>query len=244
MDGTGASGVTLDPTKGNVYQVQFQWLGFGMIKFYVEDGSAGTFVNVHNVQYANENTVLSIINPTLPVYVGATNFSNTSEVIVKTGSMMAGTQGIKQQVGINFGASVLTSPGTAAEVPILSLRNKEVFQSVLNRVELKIMFISASVEHTKPVSINFWASPALVGAAWSDVSTNASVTQIDTAATSFSGGSKLFSLSLGSKGTEVVELTNPLTGILRPGETITATAVPESLTSHSAAVSFNWVEDF
>ena len=37
FDGNGITGATLDPTKGNVYQITYQWLGFGAISFFIED---------------------------------------------------------------------------------------------------------------------------------------------------------------------------------------------------------------
>jgi hypothetical protein len=34
LDGTGNSGIDLDITKGNVFKIDYQWLGFGTINFY------------------------------------------------------------------------------------------------------------------------------------------------------------------------------------------------------------------
>jgi len=39
----------LDPQKGNVYKIEFQYLGFGDINFYVEDPATGTFCLVHQI---------------------------------------------------------------------------------------------------------------------------------------------------------------------------------------------------
>jgi ankyrin repeat protein len=243
MDGTGDSGITLDPTKGNVYQIQYQWLGFGMIKFFIENGTTGRFVNVHNIQYANQNTTLSVLNPALPCYVGAINTTNTSNITVKTGSMMAGVEGRKEQTGLNFGVDNRKTNTGATEIPILAIRNHIVYNNLLNRVDIKLTFISASVEHNKPVTVNFWANPTLVAASWSDVNTS-SVAEYDTSATSFSGGRKLFSLSLGRTGNETIQLTDRLAGLLHPGDTLVATSIPASGADSETAVAFNWVEDF
>ena len=67
MDGTGPSGQTLDVTKGNVYKIQYQWLGFGHIVFSIENSSNGILQEVHRIRYANLNTVSTINNPSLPV---------------------------------------------------------------------------------------------------------------------------------------------------------------------------------
>jgi len=244
FDGNGDSGVTLDPTKGNVYQLQYQWLGFGMIKFFIENGTTGNMVNVHNIQYANANTVLSAVNPSFPCYVGAINTTNTSNITVSTGSLMAGVQGLKEITGLNNGASAAKVNTGATEIPILSIRNKVVYQNKLNRVDVKLSYMSSSAEHTKAVTVNFYANATLVAASWVDVSTNTSVVEKDTSATSFSGGRKLFSLALGKTGNETIQLTNALAGLLHPGDVLTATSIPASGNNSETSISFNWTEDF
>jgi len=62
LDGNGPSGFIIDPTKGNVYQIQLQWLGFGAITFYVEDNS-GHFTAFHQIKYTNRNLTPSLIIP-------------------------------------------------------------------------------------------------------------------------------------------------------------------------------------
>jgi hypothetical protein len=243
MDGTGTSSVTLDPTKGNVYQIQYQWLGFGMIRFFIENAATGRMVNVHNIQYANANTVLSVVNPAFPCYVGAINTTNTSDLVVKTGSMMAGVEGRKEQTGLNFGWDNAIVNAGATEKPVLAIRNKIIFNSLLNRVDVKLTFMSASVDHTKPMTVNFYANPTLVAASWTDVNTN-SVVEYDTSASSFSGGTRLFSLALGRTGNETIQLTDRLAGLLHPGDTLVATMIPASGNNSEAACAFNWVEDF
>ena len=41
LDGSGPSGMTLDPQKGNVYQIAYQYLGYGNAFFGVEDPETG-----------------------------------------------------------------------------------------------------------------------------------------------------------------------------------------------------------
>ncbi len=49
----------LSPTKGNVYKMQYQYLGFGQLRFFIEDQQTGGFILVHTIDYANRNTVPS-----------------------------------------------------------------------------------------------------------------------------------------------------------------------------------------
>ena len=57
----------LNPQMGNVYQIQFQYLGFGAISFYVESSITGEFELAHQIEFANNNTTPSVSNPTFRV---------------------------------------------------------------------------------------------------------------------------------------------------------------------------------
>jgi hypothetical protein len=53
LDGSGPSGITLDVTKGNIYEMEFQWFGVGPIRYRING------ILVH--QEVNENT-LAVFN--------------------------------------------------------------------------------------------------------------------------------------------------------------------------------------
>jgi hypothetical protein len=65
MDGTGESGVILDPTKANILAIDYEWLGVGRVRFgfFV----AGTIVYVHEFLNANKNIVVYMSSPNLPL---------------------------------------------------------------------------------------------------------------------------------------------------------------------------------
>jgi hypothetical protein len=243
MDGSGPSGMTLDPTKGNVYQITFQYLGYGGIVYSIEDESTGLLTPVHFIPYTNANTRPSLDNPTLPLYAGAINAANTSNLTVNCGSMMGSIQGKDQLTGPRFGYEQTRTNITSSEVPIISLASPYVFRSLRNRVKSKILRIALAVEHTKPVRVRFYVNPTLTGAAWADVSANISVMKYDTTATAFTGGTFLAEIPLGKAGNYVVELSaDDFAGVIEPGNYITATAEANSGTNAEVTVAFNWVE--
>ena len=53
LDGNGYSGATLDPTKLNVFQINFRWLGAGQIRFSIENPLNGDMIVFHEIRYAN-----------------------------------------------------------------------------------------------------------------------------------------------------------------------------------------------
>lgn len=246
FDGTGLTGETLDPTKGNVYQITYQWLGFGKISFFIEDPDTGEYHEVHVIQYANANTTPSLSSPTQPTMISAENSSNTSDISVQTGSMGAFTDGTSELIGPRFGVDASVTLGaTSAETPFLTIRCKEVHQGKLNTNFIKILLAACSVEHSKPVSLVFYRNATLTGASFSDYSTNTSALQTDTSATSFSGGKQLFSVALGKTGNTIFDLSgDKFNGVIKAGDSVTVTIKPKSGNAAEATVSLNLVELF
>jgi hypothetical protein len=70
MDGTGPSGFNLNPSMGNVYQIDIQYLGFGPIVFKVEVPHAGNnpaFVTCHSINFNNSQASTSVSQPSFPL---------------------------------------------------------------------------------------------------------------------------------------------------------------------------------
>lgn len=241
MDGSGPSGITLDPTKGNVYQIRYQWLGFGMMTFGIQDSDVGAFQTVHQIKYANSNTIPSVQNPTLPICVQAKNTSNTSDMVIKTASLAGFTEGRDEELGVMTGASAQNTGVTSTEIPILSVRSKVVFQSVLNRSKIKILTGTVSTDATKTISIRVLINPTLTGSSWADLSTNTSVVQIDTTATACAGGTEVFVFNMGKTDTQIVDVSG-LGMYLLPGSHMTITAAAVSGTGHDVTIATNWRE--
>ena len=70
LNGSGASGVTLNPTKGNVFQIGIQYLGFGVVTFQVEvcpsNSNDAQFVTVHTIKFPNTQTTTNVSQPSFP----------------------------------------------------------------------------------------------------------------------------------------------------------------------------------
>lgn len=241
LDGTANSEVdfVLDPTKGNVFDINFQWLGFGNIIFSIENPETGRFVTVHEVHYSNTNTVPSIQNPTLPAYASSINTTNTSNITLNVGSMMAANEGSVHPTGLFAGAENKVTISGTAETPVISIRNNEVYQSKSNRIQMKVELVTVSVEHTKPCIVRFYAAPTLVGTSWSDYNAAISPLQVDKSATSHTGGFLLLAVTLGKTGSTIIDLNREHQGPLRVGTHFTATAEPFSGNGAEVTVCFN-----
>lgn len=65
LDGTGASGYTLDPTKTNILYMDLEWLGVGAVRVgFVIDGK---FIVAHTFLNANNLTTVYMTSPNLPI---------------------------------------------------------------------------------------------------------------------------------------------------------------------------------
>jgi hypothetical protein len=245
MDGTGPSKMTLDHTKGNVYHIQYQWLGFGQIQHFIEDDIDGDLHLVHTVLYANNNTVPSLNNPTLRLCLSVVNTSNTSDIVLKSSSMVGGIQGKDAEGGL-FNATTLetTSIGTT-ETPVLSIHNHTIYQSVVNKVEarldyLGVSFVASSAK--KPALVRVTLNPTLTAASFAAINANTSVMRKDTSATAMSGGTVIFAQSM----TESAALNLDFAGRnikIEPGDTLTI-SLEASNGTIDPDVSLGWKELF
>lgn len=65
LDGSGASGITLDPSKTQILFLDMEWLGVGRVRMGFNIN--GTFIVVHSFDHANVEDVAYISNPNLPM---------------------------------------------------------------------------------------------------------------------------------------------------------------------------------
>ena len=191
LDGSGASGMILDVSKGNVYEVQFQWLGFGAIRFEVE-APEGTFIHVHTIEYTNTNTVPVLQNPTLPICYAVKNGGTTTDITVKSSSIAIFTEGQIFKSGPTNSVVGTAAGDLTTETSVLALKNGSVFQGVSNRVNIQPLRLTFSANGTggaKFTTLKVHIDPVLGGdPVFTDVDTNHSPVSFDVAVTTLSGG--------------------------------------------------------
>jgi hypothetical protein len=232
FDGTGITGTTIDPTKLNVYQIVYQYLGAGNIFFFLEDGIDGQFHLVHTIRYANANTAPSISNPHLPLEIEVKNTSNTSDIVVKSGSMSGGTDGVIQLVGPRRALSANSgSINAATETPIIVIKNSPVFGGKANTNKIKVINIGASAIVTSgnsSATVKLIKNAAITAASYTAVDASNSIVEYDTAATASTGGTIIASAEV-LAGTSISfdsEDYNDL--VLEAGDTLTVATVASS----------------
>ena len=249
LDGTGISGVTIDLTKGNVWQIKFQYLGFGAQFISVEDRVTGALVQVHTAPYANTNTSPSVHNPNFHHSIWANNGATTSDIVVKSASYAYFIEGLTKFQEIHqphqtTGEKQKTTVTT--EVAIVTIRNKTLYASKTNFIDILIENIGASIEAANANNlgkVRLVRNATLGGApSFTDINTANSLVDFDVAGTTVTGGKELITIALAGKNDRENLDVSPYEFILGPGETITLAG--SSAGSATIDTSILWKELF
>lgn len=248
FNGNGSSGVTLDPTKGNVYKIQIQWLGFGALNFFIENPNTGAFLQAHQIKYPNTFTNTSLLNPNLPIGATIRNTTNTTNLTMKVSCMAAFTEGLVYANNIRYSAAG-TNNGFVSDNLVLSIQNLFTFNGVANQKAVLPDFVSLwSNNNINPVVYRFSLNPVLSTSAYLSVSTGTSVVQY------YSPGATNVTLSRQSNTRSIVFMTQGIVGqvnlslkpfeiILNPGDVL-AISVTSITAVTSVFSSLSWTEEF
>ena len=243
MNGTGQSNLTINPQFGNVYCIQFQWLGFGAINFFIENTNTGDFMIVHQIKYANTATVTSTLSPNGYLRMEANNGATTSNVSIKSPSMSVKYESPPNlTIGARFSSSVSGTVSANLLQSILSIRNKSTFQSITNFVPIILNFLSISTAGNKASSIRLIYNQTAASLTYTDISTNQSVMESSSTIATITDGVTLQSFYLGATDSKVIDL-NSTQLYLSPGDSITFAVFTTNATNDNG-ISVSWTERF
>lgn len=174
MDGSGGvdtnpSGMLLDPTKLNVYQIGMRWLGAGVISYALEDQASGSLVYVHREHYVNQYTTTHTANPSFKIQYNAYNTTNTTDVSVYGGSMYGAIEGtiFLNELTRSYSTS---KTGLVKDVihHLMTIKNSVVTNGlaganngnyVINTKEAIVKSLSVSCQSTDPVEVYLFFEP-------------------------------------------------------------------------------------
>ena len=187
LDGTGASGVTLDITKAQILFMDLEWLGVGTVRIgFVIDGN---FYVCHKFHHANVITSTYITTASLPLRyeitnTGATSGASTLKQICSTVLSEGGYElrGLQQAVGTPI-TTAMTLATAGTYYPIVSIR--------LKSTRLDGIAVATAVSIIGNTAANFnWkviASGTTTGGSWVSAGTDSCV-EYNITGTSFTGG--------------------------------------------------------
>lgn len=168
LDGSGPSGMTLDPTKGNVFQIEYQYLGFGNANFSVEDPITGKFIAFHRIQNANDRTSVVLKNPNTSAIITAFNTGNVTgvPVVIKTASIAAFIEGDVIKLDPKFAQSYTFTNLNTANVykPLALLKANSIFNGETCNGEFDILRLAGSNQaNNQTLTIGFFTGTEVSG---------------------------------------------------------------------------------
>jgi hypothetical protein len=247
MDGNGPSRMILDKTKGNVYQIGFQYLGFGNTRFAIEDPQTGQFQACHMIRQANSRLTPVLSDPHVSVIWTTSNAGST------TSTHMTGTSGaifcegeVARNIGPAFSAYGVNIDVGTAEEPILTVRSNRIFRGTVGYGEMDVSTLSVTVPSTGNhyITLRLYKNLRLTGPVnFVNVNADQSIASYDTAATGFDTNQNTLvatyvipfggSINLDLKGDNF---------FLSVGESLTITG-QSTLAGADVACAVTWFED-
>ena len=256
LDGTGASGITLDESKDNIFVIDYQWLGAGRIRYGFDFDGQITYC--HEIKFANTDTVPFSVTGNLPfraeifntaLAAGTTTFDFTCCAITSEGGF--NPLGIPGSVG----STVLRNVTTANDpLPIISIRPRTTFNSITNRglvIPKKYELMSENATIYFEIILN----GSLTGASFANVDTTNSLVMVDIAATAITGGlvvdygfitgakDKNESGTIGEELLSKLVLANDIAGTTTDILTIAISIINSAGTASDCGGSFTWKEE-
>jgi len=170
MDGTGPSGYTLDPSKGQIMWTDIEWLGLGTVRVgFVIDGK---FIHCHSFHHANLVQSTYITTASLPIRyeitnTGVTTSSSTLKQVCSTVISEGGYElrGLQQAVGTTVTSPVNLPLPAGTYYPVISIRLK----TSPNRLDSIIILTAVSMLGITNNGIYNWqvrASATTSGGSW------------------------------------------------------------------------------
>lgn len=222
LDGTGASGYTLDPSKAQILWMDFEWLGVGSVRcgFIIN----GEYIVCHTFNNANEITNVYMTTAILPVRYEISTVTSAVAASMKSICCSVVSEGGFEQTSIDHVARRTTVLGTIGTtfLPLVSIRlaSGRTGAVVLpNRVQV----LPTTSQNYEVALIK---NPTLTGASWAAVPTDSNV-EFDVAATATTGGSIVqtdYVTASGSAGVSNTSLPSAYNFDLQLGASIAGTS--------------------
>lgn len=237
---------TLDPTKGNVYQIQLGYLGFGPINFFIEDKVTGAFVLVHKIRYSNTFSVPSVTNPTFRVGWLARNVGNTTNITVAGASMAGFNEGRIFRDTPPLSASNNQASIGSGLTNLMSIRNRLSFGGKVNRAEVLPLLVTGATQSTKFAFFKILLNPVFQEpVTFTYINKLGSLVEITKDSVLVTGASELGTITVvaGSPASIMFNEAETISTQIYPGDTLCLAAVVPSGPSSDCQISMTWQED-
>jgi len=181
LDGTGASGITLDPAKSQILWMDFEWLGVGSVRcgFIID----GTYIVCHTFTNANVITTTYMTTAILPVRYEITSASAVAATLKQICSSVMSEGGYDAQSAVYTAIRSTKRTGFSTTfVPLISIR----LASGRSGAVVLIQLAQALPTVTQTYEVVLLKNATLTGASY--VASVSSNVDYDQTATALTGG--------------------------------------------------------
>ena len=182
LDGTGASGITLDVTKAQIFWTDIEWLGVGTVRcgFVVN----GQFIVCHSFHHANILNKVYMTSATLPLRYELISTGPAASMRAICSTVMSegghSNRSFTRAIGTALTGKNLS---TTAYRPLVCLRMKS---TALDSIVVPTAFDVYGLQQAA-FAYQVILNPTLTGASWTSADTDSTV-EYDISATALSGG--------------------------------------------------------
>lgn len=236
--------IDIDPQLGNVYQIQMQYLGFGGIRFYIENPETALFELVHVIRYANTSTLPSVSNPIFRVGWAARNTGNTTDIIVQGASAAIFVEGDIVVDGASVGVSAEQTGITTTRTTILSLQNRRTFFGTANRAEIIARSLVLATDTTKVAKFELILNPIIASGEFLEFTGlgDTELGQVSTSKATVTGGQVIAKYDVRSLSSFAVDI-GLVTSRLQPGDVFCVVASVSSGSASEMSASLTFQDD-
>jgi len=163
LDGNGESGVTLDLTKLNVFQINFRWLGAGGVTFSVQHPETGVLMRFHAISWSGNNSIPWADNPGFKITYTAYNLGGTQAARISGSSMAGFIEGMITRNNYTRSYSLQkTSLASGSMHHVFTIRNPLIYQGKINTKEIILTDISLAHQGNDPLQVALFFNAPLV----------------------------------------------------------------------------------
>jgi hypothetical protein len=242
LDGSGPSGLTIDPLTCNLKQFKYPFLGVGNVFFLIEDPNTSRMIVCHIIRYPNSFTVPQLTNPNMRVLSLAYNSTNTSEVSVFASSVAGFIGGDRRFLGPRRVIESKTTLANQTETLLFAVRCNTTINSVRNTSQLRLFRWNGSNTGNNDVRIRIWKNPTITGGSYVNADATNSILATNTTGAYTVGTGRLIHSDTCTSGANFRDFLENLEAFLNPGETFAVTG-QGGANSQVPNVSITFVED-
>lgn len=135
---------TFDPTKGNLYQISYQNMGYGEIVYSIMNPSTGLYDDVHRLEYPNSSTIVGVPNPSLRCGAYCVSIGSTTNLNVYVHSFSGFVDGVLNKTRNPRSQSTTATIVGTSETTAISIRNRRTYNAYNNQVEIQPLRVSVA----------------------------------------------------------------------------------------------------